>query len=110
MRAYFLDEITPLNIQKIVTFIKENAARSSMEEIFWVRIPDDLLSPVQFRHTGCQPYCFAVEVGSDWVKLEFLVRSMETMRCNCTAYATDSQREYIIKFADRMLNQLDIGT
>ena len=110
MKAYFLDEISPENMKKITGFLKENASQSTMAEIFWVRFPEDLLSPLQFRHTACQPHAFAVEMGLDWVKFEFLVRSLQTMKCDCTAYCTDRQRDYIINFADKMLEQLDIGT
>ena len=110
MKAYFLDEINPENIAKITQFLKDNASRSTMEQLFWVNFPEDLLSSLQFQHAACQPHAFAVEVGSDWVKLELLVRSLQTMKCDCTAYCTNSQRDYIINFADRMLDQLNIGT
>ncbi|EFK06742.1 conserved hypothetical protein [delta proteobacterium NaphS2] len=110
MRAYLLDEINRENIQKIVEFLKENTSRSTMEQIFWVKFPEDLLSPLQFRHTGCQPHFFAVEVGPDWIKLEFFVRSLETMKCDCAGYCTDAQRDHIIKFADGMLDKLSINT
>ncbi len=86
MKAYVLDEISAEDIVNIIRFLKENTAQSTMEQIFWVKFPKDLLSPLQFRHTACQPHAFAVEVGSDWVKMEFLVRSLETMKCDCNAY------------------------
>ena len=110
MKAYVLDEISAEDIVNIIRFLKENTAQSTMEQIFWVKFPEDLLSPLQFRHTACQPHAFAVEVGSDLVKMEFLVRSLETMKCDCTAYCTNTQRDYIINFADGMLDQLAIGT
>ncbi|MBW2708722.1 MAG: hypothetical protein JRD04_05480 [Deltaproteobacteria bacterium] len=110
MKAYFLDEITSEDLEKITQFLKDNAARSTMEQVFWVQFPEDLLSPLQFRHTACQPHAFAVELGSDWIKLEFLVRSLQTMKCDCTAYCTDRQRDHIIDFADRMLEQLGVNT
>lgn len=110
MKAYILDEISGENIQKIIGFLKENASRSTMEQIFWVKFPKDLLSPLQFQHTSCQPHAFAVEVGRDWVKLEFFVRTLETLKCDCAAYCTVPQRDHIISFADRMLDQLNIQT
>ncbi len=110
MKAYLLDEITSENIEKISQFLKDNASRSTMEQLFWIQFPEDLLSPLQFQHTACQPHAFAVEVGSDWVKLEFLVRSLQTLKCDCTAYCTDQQRDYIIHFAEKMLEQLEVRT
>ena len=110
MKAYVLDEISAEDIVNIIRFLKENTAQSTMEQLFWVKFPKDLLSPLQFRHTACQPHAFAAAIGSDWVKMEFLVRSLETMKCDCTAYCTNPQRDYIINFADGMLDQLAIGT
>jgi len=110
MKAYVLDEISGEDISKITGFLKENASRSTMEKIFWVKFPKDLLSPLQFQHAGCQPHVFAVEIGPDWVKLEFFVRTLETLKCDCAAYCTVPQRDHIIDFADGMLDQLNIGT
>ena len=110
MKAYFLDEITSEDLEQITQFLTDNASRSTMAQIFWVQFPEDLLSPLQFQHTACQPHVFAVELGSDWVKLEFLVRSLQTMKCDCAAYCTGQQRDYIINFADRMLEQLKVST
>lgn len=110
MRAYLLDEIDTQRMQKIVAFLKENTSRSSMERIFWVPLPKDLLNPLQYKHARCGPHCFAVEVGNDWVKMEFFVRSLNTLRCGCAGYCTEPQRDHIIRFADRMLDQLNIQT
>ncbi len=110
MKAYFLDEITSGDLEKVTRFLTDNASRSTMAQVFWVLFPEDLLSPLQFQHTACKPHAFSVELGSDWIKLEFLVRSLQTLKCDCTAYCTDRQRNHIINFADRMLEQLDIAT
>ena len=110
MRSYLVDEIVPSDIEKICAFLKENATPSGLEQLFWVKVPQDLLNETQFEHTDCQPHAFAVEVGEDWVKLEFLIRSMKNMRCTCPAYSTEQQQQFIINFALGMLKQLDIGT
>lgn len=110
MRAYLIDEISPSDMEKINGFLKKNAVPSSLNQIFWVRIPGDLLSSSQFEHSGCQPHVFAVELGSNWVKLEFLVRSLKNMHCTCQGYCTQSQQEYIINFTHGMLERLVIRT
>lgn len=110
MRSYLIDEISPHDMRKIREFLKENALCSSLPEIFWVKIPKDLLTKVQFRHRNCGPHVFAVETGPDWIKLEFFVRSLKTMRCNCSGYCTESQREYVHRFAYSMIQHLDIRT
>ena len=110
MRSYMIDEINSSDIEKINAFLNENAVSSSLDQLFWVKIPQDLLSEIQFQHKDCQPHAFAVELGDDWVKLEFLIRSMKNMQCTCPAYCTEQQQKFIIKFALGMLEQLGVST
>jgi hypothetical protein len=110
MRAYLIDEIYPADMKKITGFLKENAMKSNMDNLFWIRIPDDILSETQFEHHNCRPHVFAVELGRDWLKLELFVRSLETMQCTCPAYATPQQKDFIINFAHHMIDQLGIRT
>ncbi len=110
MRSYLIDEISPSDIEKIHAFLKENSVSSSLDQLFWVMIPQDLLSETQYRHRDCQPHVFAVELGEDWLKMEFLVRSLNNMQCTCPGYSTKQQQNFIINFALGILKQLDIGT
>ncbi len=110
MRAYLIDEVSTRDMQKITEFLGQHAMSSSLSKIFWVRIPDDLLSPAQYAHTECKPHVFAVEIGDHWVKLEFYVRSLKSMRCTCPGYCTEGQRNYIIHFAHNMIDHLGIRT
>ena len=110
MRTYLIDEIVSSDLEKINVFLKENAISSNLDHLFWVRMPDDLLSETQFEHKNCRPHVFAVELGKDCLKLELFVRSLESMRCICPSYATPQQRNFIINFADGMIDQLGIRT
>ncbi len=110
MRSYLIDEISPSALEKVSGFLHKNAISSNLDQIFWVQIPEDLLSRTQFQHHNCQPYVFAVELGSDWVKLEFFVRSLKSMRCMCSGYSTAQQERYIISLARSLIEQLDIKT
>ena len=110
MRSYLTDELRLSDIEKINTFLDENAIRSNLDQLYWVIIPEDLLSGIQFEHRDCQPHAVAIELGEDWVKLEFLVRSMKNMQCTCPGYCTKQQHDYIINFAIGMLEQLHITT
>jgi len=110
MRSYLVDEIDSSDIKKITDFLKENAVSSNLDQLFWVKIPQDILSEAQFQHRGCQPHVFAVEVGRDWVKLEFLVRSLNNMQCTCPGYSTKQQMDFIINFAHTLIEHLDINT
>ncbi len=110
MRAYILDEISAADMKKIDNYLGEAATKSGLSQIYWIQMPDDLLSATQYQHTHCRPHVFAVELGRDWVKLEFFVRSLKSMRCTCPAYCTEVQRNYIINFAHTMIERLGIRT
>ena len=78
-------------------------------------LPEDLLSPEQFAHRDCRPFRFAVEVGEpevgdSFVRFEILIRSRETMRCACIDYATRQQRDFILAYADRLVEELALRT
>ena len=110
MRAYLIDEIGNPDMEKIKGFLSRNAIESGMEGIFWVKVPPDLLSETQHQHEACRPHVFAVELGRGFVKWELFVRSLQNMRCTCPGFCTSPQRDFIIRFADLMVDQLNIRT
>jgi hypothetical protein len=97
-------------MQKISLFLKENCSQSSLDAIFWVEIPGDLLTGIQFKHQTCRPHVFAIEMGDTWVKAELLVRSLKTMHCDCQNYGSPEQREFILNFVHHMIDTLNIDT
>lgn len=110
MRAYLVDEILSDDMVNIRAYLKENTVSSQLDQVFWAQIPDDLLSADQLAHKNCRPHVFAVELGEDWVKCEFLIRSLPNMQCTCPAYAGRLQRRHILSFADNMIRKLGVKT
>ncbi len=115
MRQYLLDEIGRGDLPRVRQYLKEHAAASSLADIWWVDLPEDLLSPEQFEHRECRPFRFAVElgdpvVGDNFIRFEFLIRSEQTMRCACIGYATRQQRDFILAYADRLVEDLALRT
>jgi hypothetical protein len=110
VRAYLLDEISTSDMEKIAVYLKEKSIRSRLDSVFWIEIPASLLSGTQYEHKSCRPYVFAAELGDDWFKAEFLVRSLEGMGCDCQNYATPQQREFILDFSHAMIDVLDVRT
>jgi hypothetical protein len=110
MRQYILDEISRGDLPRIREYLNEHASPSRLEDIWWVDLPEDLLNPEQFGHQDCRPFRFAVELGDGLVRFEFLIRSQQTMRCACIGYATRGQRDFILAFADRMVEELALRT
>ncbi len=110
MRQYLIDELGKSQIEQIIHYLTEHAEPSSVDGLFWVDIPDDLLAEAQFTHEKCKPFCFSIEVGEDYVKLELLIRSKQTLHCTCIQYASKAQREFILGFAEKMLSEKGIRT
>ena len=110
MRQYLLDEISRGDIPRIRAYLNEHALAAGLEDIWWVDLNEDLLSSEQFKHQDCRPFRFAVEVGENFVRFEFLIRSRQTMRCSCIGYATRVQRDFILAFADRLVEDLTLRT
>jgi hypothetical protein len=110
MRAYLIDEISASDVEKMRGFLEKHAAPSNLDRLYWVPIPDDLLTATQRAHPGCKPHVFSVELGPDWIKFECYVRSLKKMRCSCPGYPSEAQMNYIVAFAHRMIEQLGIST
>lgn len=110
MRSYMMDEISPGDMEKIRGFLKRNALESSLENVYWQEIPVGLYSRTQTAHRDCTPYVFAIETGHDWIRLELFIRSKEGLRCDCQGYSTLEQRDFILNFADRMLEACAVST
>lgn len=110
MRQYLLDEINRQDIPRVREYLNQHAKAAGLEDIWWVDLQEDLLSPDQFSHRDCQPFRFAVELGQNFVRFEFLIHSLQTMRCSCIGYATRQQRDFILAFADRLVEDLALRT
>ena len=110
MRAYLIDEIAASELDKIKSFLKDHALPSNLEQLFWVQIPDELLTATQLAHRDCRPHVFSVELGPSWVKLEFFIRSLRHMRCACPGYCSSEQLNYVVDFSHSMIEQVGLRT
>jgi len=110
MRYYLIDEISRADIDKINDFLNHSAMRSELEKLFWIKIPRDLLSEVQYQHVQCGPHVFAVELGNDWIKIEFFIRNLMDLQCTCQDYCTSQQKDFLMNFAQKMIEDLGIKT
>ena len=108
MRQYSIDELGPAKVREVREYLDSHCEKSGLENIYWLRIPDDMLSPDQYSHKQCQPHCAGIEVGERQVVFEMLVRSRNSLKCSCISYATAQQRQFILAFADRMCQELGL--
>lgn len=110
MRSYMIQDITPRDMDTITTHLKETGYKSPLDGIFWLPLPESLLGKAQQEHNSqCSPYYLALELGQDWLRLEFLVRSEQRLRCDCIMYADPRQREAMMEFLDELIRNRDIA-
>ncbi len=108
MRSYLVQDINSSDMAKIVEAIKQKSNKMPVEGLFWISLPEELLSEKQKEHQDCGPHYLAIEVGDNWLKLELLVRCEQKIRCDCISYADPEQREYMIDFLDQLIRNQDV--
>lgn len=109
MRQYVIDELDSETIERVRNYLDSHCEKSALGNLYWLRIPDDMLSPDQYSHGSCQPHCVGIELGDRFVNFEMLVRSRNSLKCNCIAYVTPQQRQFILSFIDRLTGETDAG-
>ena len=108
MRWYVIDEINKTDLAAVKDYLKQRTSPSGLENILWLKLPDFHYNALQKTHKGCAPFFIATELGTDWIRFELFVRSMNTMGCECCNFCDPSQVEWIITEAEKMLYSLKI--
>ena len=110
MRSYLIDEISRSDLGKAEEFLRLKSIQSGLGKVFWIPLPPHLLSTEQAHHSHCQPHVFAAELGANWIKLEFFVRGMNAVGCDCQAYCTPEQERFVMHWTNEMVRHLRIKT
>ena len=110
MKQYVIDELRPADFNKIKEFLDRSYESSDLDCLYWLRLEDEILTPVQIQHNSCYPFYFAVELEPDRIIFELLVRTRNRIRCDCMAYATEEQRNWLIRSVDAVFSRLNIKT
>jgi len=110
MKQYVIDELRPRDYQKIKKYLDETCEASDLDGLYWVRLSDEILTPLQRDHLACGPFYFAAELDPQRIGFELLVRTRNRIRCNCMAYATEGQRNWLIQRVDDIFSRLEIKT
>lgn len=108
MKQYVIDELRPADYQKLKQHLHANFLRSDIDGVYWTQLEEALLSDVQASHAACKPFYFVIAIEAQMMSCELLVRTHNRISCNCIAYADESQRNWIIRLADGLLENLDI--
>lgn len=108
MKQYVIDQLRESDYQDILNFLNNETEKTALDGLYWIELPKDLYTTTQGEHKDCQSFYFAVNLTLNSVAFEFLIRSRQIIRCSCISYATPKQRDYIMQFADGMLEKLNI--
>ena len=108
MRQFVIDELSILERDNLESYLKRSLKPGPMEGIFWIALPEDLLAETQHGHEQCAPFYMAVELEEKRLCFEMLVRSKTNLHCSCIAWATSSQRQFVLDFIDNMLEEEQI--
>ena len=105
MRQYLIDELSFLERDNLESYLKRTLKPAGLEGAFFLELPPDLWAENQQGHEDCSPFCFSVILEKELIRFEFLVRSSNNLRCSCIAWANPTQRQFVIDFADQMLEE-----
>jgi len=110
MKQYVIDELRPIDYKLVKAYLEENFSSSDVDGIYWIQLDQNILTEIQVEHTNCQPFYFAVELEPNFITFELLIRTKKRIRCDCMGYATEKQRNWLIRLADSIFDTLEIKT
>lgn len=106
MRQFVIDELSPMERDNIDSYLKRTIRNGPMIGLYWLQVPEDLLSATQLEHKEQHgPYHLGVELTNTAVTFELLVRSQFNLHCHCIAHATAAQRQFVLDFIDKMVEE-----
>jgi hypothetical protein len=108
MKQYVIDQLGEPDYYRLKEHLDKELGTNLMEGIYWVDLPEHLYSDMQRHHDSCQPYYFAINLNFRQISFEWLIRSRSMLHCPCMAYADSRQREFIIGYAEALLEELKI--
>jgi hypothetical protein len=108
MKQYVIDGLRPQDHDRLKAYLDEHAQAAGILGIYWLPIDASVLTPVQTTHRDCAPHVFALKLEKNALACELLVRTRKHIRCDCMAYATENQRNWLIGLTDAFLEKLAI--
>ncbi len=108
MKQYVIDGLRLEDYQKLKAYLDRYLISSPIGGVYWLKLDQDILTPVQKNHANCQPHVFALMLEESYLSIEFLVRVEKKIKCDCMDYATKEQLNWLIDQVDAILEKLDI--
>ena len=105
MRQFLIDQLSREERANIDSYLKRALKPGPLAGLYWLPVPDDLLAAAQQGHAACAPFYLAVMLEEEALRFELLVRSKTNLHCSCIAHATPAQRDFVLAFADQLLQE-----
>jgi hypothetical protein len=108
MKQYVIDELRPNDHRKLKEHLDAKYAVAGFDGLYWIPLDEQMLEAAQKDHSDCQPFYFALELFSDRLACELLVRTNQRARCRCIQYASERQRQWLMQAVDSIFSTLEI--
>jgi hypothetical protein len=108
MKQYVIDELRPQDYETIKTYMDEHFGPADLGDMYWIPLDPGLYDVNQQSHDECSPFYFTVQLISASLVVELLVRTKNTIRCDCIQYATQEQFFWLIQSVDAIFERLEI--
>lgn len=109
MKQYVVDELRLEDYGKVKSYLDENFESSALGGLYWIPVEEELLTDLQASHAECRPHYFSLELEEDRLFCELLVRTRKNLQCDCMAYATVDQRNWLIDKVDLMIEKIGVS-
>jgi len=110
MKQYVVDELRPDDHRSLREYLEKNLGQAGLDGLYWKPIDIPLLTDLQAAHAQCAPFFVAVVLTPDSLSCELLVRTRNRIRCDCMAYATAEQRNWLVGWVENVFSELGIIT
>jgi hypothetical protein len=108
MKQYIIDDLRLEDYYKLKAYLDRYLLPSPIDGIYWLKVDENILSPLQKDHHECKPHIFALMLEEASLSCELLVRTEKKIKCDCMCYADREQRNWLMDQADAILEKLDI--
>jgi hypothetical protein len=108
MKQYVIDGLRPDDYNRLKEYLDEYTRAAGIVGIYWLPLEKEILTPVQADHRDCAPHVFALKLEQTLLACELLVRTQKQIRCDCMAYATKDQRNWLMDQTDAIFEKLGI--
>ena len=109
MKQYVIDGLTLKDFTVLKAYLDEHLESATIGGIYWLELDPKVLSDVQVGHENCHPHVFALMLEESSLSCELLVRIKTNIKCDCMSYANEEQRNWLVNWADAVLEKLGIS-